>query len=47
MISLDVVIALYKKGVITKEKALKSIEELEEYGWYAKDLIKSYREEVK
>ena len=45
--SLDVIVVLYKKRIITKEKALKCIAELEEYGWYAKNLIKSYREELK
>lgn len=45
--SLDVIVTLFKKKAINKEKALKCIEELEEYGWYAKDLIKTYREEIK
>ena len=45
--SLDVIVVLYKKRVITKEKALNCIEELDEYGWYSKDLIKFYREEIK
>ena len=45
--SLDVVIAMYKKSVINKEKAMECIEELEEYGWYSKDLIKHYKEELK
>ena len=45
--SLDVVTAMYKKHIITKEKALRCIEGLEEYGWYAKDLIKKYREAIK
>ena len=45
--SLDVVIALYKKSVITKDKAQECIDELEEYGWYTKDLIKNYKEAVK
>ncbi|MBI2558730.1 hypothetical protein HYW20_05385 [Candidatus Woesearchaeota archaeon] len=47
MTSLDVVAVLCKKRIITKEKALKCVDELEEYGWYAKDLIRSYREEIK
>lgn len=45
--SLDVTVVLYKKEVITKEKVLKCIEELEEYGWYAKDFIKHYKETIK
>lgn len=45
--SLDVVIAMYKKSIINKEKAMECIEELEEYGWYSKDLIKHYKEELK
>jgi len=45
--SLDVIIALYKKKAIAKGKALKCIDRLEEYGWYAKDLIEDYREAVK
>ena len=45
--SLDVIISLYKKKVITKEKALECINGLEDYGWYAKDLIRLYREAIK
>lgn len=45
--SLGIVVAMYKKSLITKEKALACVEELEEYGWYSKDLIKSYKEEIK
>lgn len=45
--SLDVVVALYKKGAISKEKATNSIYILEEYGWYSRDLIKYYKEAVK
>jgi predicted nucleic acid-binding protein len=47
IISLDVIIVLFKKKVITKKKALKSIQELEGYGWYAKDLSQAYMEEIK
>lgn len=45
--SLDVVIAFYKKGAISKEMALKCLDGLEEYGWYSKNLIKNYREVIK
>lgn len=45
--SLDIIVTLYKKSIITKEKTITCIEELEEYGWYSKDLIKSYREALK
>lgn len=45
--SLDVVIALFKREAITKEKALECLNNLDEYGWYSKDLIKSYKEEAK
>ena len=45
--SLDVVVALYRKGVISKQVALQCIENLDSYGWYAKDLIKTYKEAVK
>lgn len=45
--SLDVITILFKKKAITKEKAFKCIEELEEYGWYAKNLIKIYMEAIK
>ena len=45
--SLDVIAALQKKNVISKSKALECINGLEEYGWYAKDLINKYREAVK
>ena len=45
--SLDVVAALYKKRIVSKEKALECIDGLEEYGWYAKDLIRLYREVIK
>lgn len=45
--SLDVIAAFYKKGIIKKERALECIGILEEYGWYARDLIKSYKEAIK
>ena len=45
--SLDVVSTLYAKKAIHKEKALECIGRLEEYGWYSRDLIKSYREALK
>ncbi|MBI4639473.1 MAG: hypothetical protein HY731_02195 [Candidatus Tectomicrobia bacterium] len=45
--SLDVVVTLYKKGAIPKERALECINRLEEYGWYSRDPIKYYREMVK
>ena len=45
--SLDVIVALYKKRVINKEKALECVDRLEEYGWYANDIIKSYKEAIK
>ncbi len=47
IVSLDVIIVLYKKNVITREKALECINRLEDYGWYSKNLIKSYLEEIK
>lgn len=47
IISLDVIIALFKKKTITKERALECINDLEEYGWYSKILIKNYLEELK
>ena len=45
--TLDVITALSRKGAISSERALKCIDGLEEYGWYAKDLIKIYKEAVK
>ena len=45
--TLDAVVALYKKGALSKEKALKCMELLEEYGWYGRNLIKGYREALK
>jgi len=45
--SLDVVVALYKNGVISKEKVIHSIDALEEYGWYSKELVKYYKEAIK
>ena len=45
--SLDVITVLYKKKIITKQKAFNCISDLEKYGWYAKDIIKSYMEVVK
>jgi len=45
--SLNVIISLYKKKQITKQKALWSIERLEDFGWYNKDLIKNSKEELK
>jgi len=45
--SLDIVVVLQKKGVIDIEKALKSLNELENYGWYKKDIIGDYRRKIK
>lgn len=45
--SLDVAVELYKKKAISKEKALQCIEGFEEFGWYSKELIKIYKEEIK
>ena len=45
--SLDVIIVQLKKKAITKKKALGCIDELEEYGWYSKNLIKYYKEAIK
>lgn len=45
--SLDVIIALYKKKAIRKEKAIESIDTLDEYGWYSRSLIKKYKEAIK
>ncbi len=47
IISLDVIIALYRKKAISKERALSAVDSLEEYGWYSKELVKSYRGELK
>lgn len=45
--SLDVITALCKKGGISKKNALECISRLNEYGWYSKNLIKSYQEALK
>ncbi len=45
--SLDMVVAMYRKGAIGKETARECVNGLEEYGWYTKDLIKSYQEMIK
>ena len=45
--SLAVVVALHNKGRINKKIALKAIDQLEEFGWYKKELIKTYREAIK
>ena len=45
--TLDVVITLYRKGAISKQSALQCVENLDGYGWYAKDVIKMYQEAVK
>ena len=47
IISLDAVIALYKKNAITKEKAIECVDKLENYGWYSKELIKIYKDKIK
>ncbi|MBI2664134.1 hypothetical protein HYX10_02205 [Candidatus Woesearchaeota archaeon] len=43
----DVIASLFAKKAITKEKAFECFDSLEEYGWYAKDVIKTYREGLK
>ncbi|MDP2924833.1 MAG: hypothetical protein Q8N99_00515 [Nanoarchaeota archaeon] len=45
--SLDVIIALLKNKHINKEQAKKSLEKLENYGWYKKNIIKLYKEKIK
>ncbi len=45
--SLDVVVALRRRGAISKQVALQCVERLGSYGWYAKDLIKTYEEALK
>ena len=45
--SLDVVVALRRKNVISKQVALQCIESLDSYGWYTKGLIKTYEEALK
>ena len=47
IISLDVIVALWKNKIISKERALDCISRLEEYGWYSKVLIKYYKEAIK
>ncbi len=43
----DVILALYEAKKINKNKALNSIDMLEEFGWYKKDIIKFYRRQIK
>lgn len=38
-ISADVVVALYKKGRIDKDKALDSLNKLKEFGWFKREII--------
>lgn len=45
--SLDIVVALFKKKQINKQKTIKSLETLEEYGWYKGDVIKFYKKKIK
>lgn len=45
--SLDIITVLYKKGIVSKEKAKGCISKLEEYGWYTRELIKKYMEAIK
>lgn len=45
--TLDVVVALHKQNAISKEKAMESIDKLENYGWYSRELIKIYRGKIK
>lgn len=47
MTSLDITIALWKKKIINKQKALESINKLEDFGWYSKELINNYLEVLK
>ena len=43
----QIIVALFKKNKITKEKALNALELLEEFGWYKKAITKFYREMIK
>ncbi len=45
--SIAMVKALYNKKRIDKKTALNSLDELERYGWYKKDLIENMKEEIK
>ncbi len=47
MTSLDVTITLLNKRQVDKQKALSSLEALEEYGWYKREIIKFYKEKIK
>lgn len=47
MTTLDIIFTMRKKSIIPQKKAMECIEELEEYGWYSKDLIRYYKEAVK
>ena len=42
-----IIVALFNKKSINKNKAEKSLELLEEYGWYNKNIIKFYKEKIK
>lgn len=44
--ALNILTALYKKDRISKKKAKKSLNKLERFGWYKKELINNTKEEV-
>jgi len=44
--ALDVLVALYKQGIIGKAKALEALGQLQEYGWYSKTLLEQARRDL-
>lgn len=46
-ISADVVVALYTKKRITKDKAIEALNKLENIGWLKKEIIESRKKECK
>ena len=44
--SLDILLAMYKMNKISREEANKSIDKLDEFGWYNLELIKKVRGEI-
>ena len=45
--TLDIIVDLQKRGIITAEKGLNCLERLETYGWYKHGIIDAYRRLIK
>lgn len=44
--ALDIVVALYEDSAITQDTAVEALNDLEEYGWYKRNLVENRRNQI-